>query len=86
MPVSSARASRARCSRAATWSTTADAPHLLATVLVARGEFSARYRFHYIAAEDTLELFRGARELIDALPRNAFLKVVKPLLRQRFNS
>jgi len=31
------------------------------------GEFSARYRFHYFAAEDRLELFAGARELLDAL-------------------
>jgi len=30
-------------------------------------EFSTRYRFHYFAAEDTLELFAGAREFIDAL-------------------
>lgn len=28
------------------------------------GEFSARYRFHYIAAEDTLELFAGTREFL----------------------
>lgn len=27
-------------------------------------EFSARYRFHYFAAEDTLELFAGTRELL----------------------
>ncbi len=31
------------------------------------GEFSARYRYHYFAAEDTLELFAGTRELIAAL-------------------
>lgn len=30
-------------------------------------EFSARYRYHYFAAEDTLELFTGAREFIVAL-------------------
>jgi phosphoglycolate phosphatase len=30
-------------------------------------EFSARYRYHYFAAEDTLELFTGAREFIAAL-------------------
>jgi phosphoglycolate phosphatase len=30
-------------------------------------EFSTRYRFHYFAAEDTLALFIGAREFIDAL-------------------
>jgi phosphoglycolate phosphatase len=30
-------------------------------------EFSARYRFHYFAAEDTLELFTGTREFIAAL-------------------
>jgi phosphoglycolate phosphatase len=30
-------------------------------------EYSARYRFHYFAAEDTLALFAGAREFIDAL-------------------
>jgi phosphoglycolate phosphatase len=30
-------------------------------------EFSARYRYHYFAAEDTLMLFAGARELIEAL-------------------
>lgn len=33
-------------------------------------EFSLRYRHHYFAAEDTLELFRGARELIAALHAN----------------
>jgi phosphoglycolate phosphatase len=31
------------------------------------GEFSARYRFHYFAAEDTLELFAGTREFLQAL-------------------
>ena len=31
------------------------------------GEFSARYRYHYFAAEDTLALFDGAREFIAAL-------------------
>ncbi len=30
-------------------------------------EFSARYRVHYLAAEDDLDLFDGARELIAAL-------------------
>ena len=30
-------------------------------------EFSARYRHHYLAAESALELFDGARELIDSL-------------------
>jgi phosphoglycolate phosphatase len=30
-------------------------------------DFSARYRYHYLAAEDTLELFSGTREFIDAL-------------------
>lgn len=30
-------------------------------------EFSLRYRYHYFAVEDTLELFKGARELIAAL-------------------
>jgi phosphoglycolate phosphatase len=30
-------------------------------------EFSERYRYHYFAAEDTLMLFAGARELIEAL-------------------
>jgi len=30
-------------------------------------EFSARYRYHYLAAEDTLELFDGARAFIEAL-------------------
>lgn len=30
-------------------------------------EFSARYRHHYFAAEDTLALFAGAREFLDAL-------------------
>jgi phosphoglycolate phosphatase len=30
-------------------------------------EFSARYRFHYFAAEDTLELFAGTREFLTAL-------------------
>lgn len=30
-------------------------------------EFSARYRHHYLANEDTLTLFAGARELLDAL-------------------
>jgi len=30
-------------------------------------EFSARYRHHYFAAEDTLALFAGARALIEAL-------------------
>lgn len=30
-------------------------------------EFSARYRVHYLARENELELFAGARELIDAL-------------------
>lgn len=30
-------------------------------------EFSARYRFHYLAAEDTLTLFAGTREFVHAL-------------------
>jgi phosphoglycolate phosphatase len=30
-------------------------------------EFSARYRYHYFAAEDTLELFAGARAFLEAL-------------------
>ena len=30
-------------------------------------DFSMRYRYHYFAAEDTLALFEGARELIEAL-------------------
>lgn len=30
-------------------------------------EFSARYRYHYFGAEDTLALFDGARELVAAL-------------------
>jgi phosphoglycolate phosphatase len=30
-------------------------------------EFAARYRFHYLATEDTLELFSGSRAFIEAL-------------------
>lgn len=30
-------------------------------------DFSARYRYHYFAAEDSLALFAGARDLLDAL-------------------
>ena len=30
-------------------------------------EFSARYRYHYFAAEDTLQLFAGTREFLHAL-------------------
>lgn len=30
-------------------------------------EFAARYRYHYLAAEDRLALFAGARELLHAL-------------------
>jgi phosphoglycolate phosphatase len=33
-------------------------------------EFSARYRYHYFAAEDTLELFAGARAFLEALGRS----------------
>jgi phosphoglycolate phosphatase len=32
-------------------------------------EFSARYRVHYLAQDHTLELFAGARELVEALSR-----------------
>jgi phosphoglycolate phosphatase len=34
-------------------------------------EYSARYRHHYLAAEDAFDLFAGARELIDALSARA---------------
>jgi phosphoglycolate phosphatase len=34
-------------------------------------EYSARYRHHYLAAETALDLFAGARELIDALRARA---------------
>lgn len=30
-------------------------------------DFAARYRYHYLATEDTLELFTGARAFIEAL-------------------
>ncbi len=30
-------------------------------------EFSARYRYHYLVDEESLELFAGARDLLDAL-------------------
>ncbi len=30
-------------------------------------EFAARYRYHYLATEDTLELFAGSRAFIEAL-------------------
>lgn len=39
-------------------------------------EFSARYRVHYLAAEDEFDLFGGARELVEALrARGALLAI-----------